>query len=651
MSRSLNDAAIAWRREALLVAAVFVAASWWGTTYWKLSLEAGRTPQFYQQYFEPAVMIACGHGFVIAHPAPQPLADFLQRKVDTFSCEQVTERLDLSTRYLYQGAWRYLMYAVGITWWWTGVSWSKLAPLAGILFGLTIAAAYGIFRQGMGVSLSLIGSFLLSVSTLQLTNLPHLRDYSKAPFTLAAVLILALLARLPVRRVVVVVLCLAYGIVLGVGYGFRTDLLINIPPIVVVLFLFLDGGVRNHLATKTLGVAAFVVAFLATAWPIVSFVNRVGGAQWHVALLGFSDTFDNALRIDPGPYRLGEFYADGYVGRQALAYAARVHPEWGKVTIFTHDYDVVTGAYFREIATRFPADLLTRAYASALMLTYLPFHWPGPPIDGLATWIYRPREVALNAAQRAGPYLMAGAMAVAAAYRLRIGFFLLFLFLYFGGYPALQFAPRHYFHLEFMTFWAAGFVCYQLVRRPRGELSWQRLGIFGSAAVILIVVPSAALRLYQQHQAVATFAGMVNAAKTTIPLSSHEHGGIVSLEGPNTFDDVRLLEVDVNRWACGASPTITFRYDSKDPEYDFSRAVPVPSARAHQPTKIFEPILSGAFTALEFSPDAAGCVTSAYWVNTDQRPLVLAATLGPGWESQRLFQRLWFESRILKDPK
>src|SRR5689334_3122613 len=181
------------RQEALIALAVFAAAAWWGTTYWRLSLQAGREPQFYQQYFEPAVMIACGHGFVIAHPAPAPLVEFLQRKVNTFSCDQVAGPLDLSTQYLYQGAWRYLMYAVGLTWRLTGVAWTRLAPLFGVLFGLTIVAAYGIFRQGMGRALALAGAGVLSVSTVHVTNLPNLRDYSKAPFTLATVLILAVL--------------------------------------------------------------------------------------------------------------------------------------------------------------------------------------------------------------------------------------------------------------------------------------------------------------------------------------------------------------------------------------------------------------------------------------------------------------------------
>ena len=37
----------------------------------------GGAPSFYQQYFEPAVMAACGRGFVSAREVPPPLDDFL----------------------------------------------------------------------------------------------------------------------------------------------------------------------------------------------------------------------------------------------------------------------------------------------------------------------------------------------------------------------------------------------------------------------------------------------------------------------------------------------------------------------------------------------------------------------------------------------
>ena len=57
-----------WVIEAAIVVAVFVAAAWWSTAYWNASFTAGRQPFFYQEYFEPAVMMACGKGFVISHP-------------------------------------------------------------------------------------------------------------------------------------------------------------------------------------------------------------------------------------------------------------------------------------------------------------------------------------------------------------------------------------------------------------------------------------------------------------------------------------------------------------------------------------------------------------------------------------------------------
>lgn len=107
------------------------------------------------------------------------------------------------------------------------------------------------------------------------------------------------------------------------------------------------------------------------------------------------------------------------------------------------------------------------------------------------------------------------------------------------------------------------------------------------------------------------------------------------------------MEIDVNRSTCGASASVAFRYDAKVPDYDFSQVVPVPASTGdHGPTRIFMPVFAHVFKGIELSPGAAGCVDGAFWVNTDHRPLVLAATLVPEWESQPLYERLWFEPRL-----
>src|SRR5947207_6771909 len=89
-------------QEAVIVLAVFASASIWGATYWNRSLQAGRQPQFYQAYFEPAVMFACGRGFLLAHPTIPAVQDFLEQKTDRLSCDQIPAGAGLSDYGLYQ---------------------------------------------------------------------------------------------------------------------------------------------------------------------------------------------------------------------------------------------------------------------------------------------------------------------------------------------------------------------------------------------------------------------------------------------------------------------------------------------------------------------------------------------------------------------
>jgi len=68
--------------DGLAALIVFAMAGIWGTHYWNASWAAGRAPAFYQDYFEPAVMTACGKGFVVATPSIPAMTDFLAGKRD-----------------------------------------------------------------------------------------------------------------------------------------------------------------------------------------------------------------------------------------------------------------------------------------------------------------------------------------------------------------------------------------------------------------------------------------------------------------------------------------------------------------------------------------------------------------------------------------
>src|SRR6185312_13634984 len=308
------------------VVGILAGAINWGTWYWNQSYAIGRHPFFYQLYYEPAVMLACGKGFVVAQPQIPAMTRFLQEQAAEFDCRDIPENAKLGTDGLYQGSARYIMTAVGLTWRYTGVSWRRIGPVAGMLFGITIAAAYGIFRLGMGRVLSIMLAWFLSLSTLHLLNLPNIRDYSKAPFALLLIFLLGLLVTRAPSWKRVLWIAAAYGVVMGVGYGFRTELLINIPAFLLTVFLFLDANVGDRLrygaAAAVLGLGVFYV----TAWPIISAVNNTWGCQWHVAVLGLGDDSAHDLQLRQPAYDWLDGFTDEFAYATATSYAARREP-------------------------------------------------------------------------------------------------------------------------------------------------------------------------------------------------------------------------------------------------------------------------------------------------------------------------------------
>ncbi len=626
--------------EGAIVALVFVASAAWGTSYWNASWKAGRVPQFYQLNFEPAVMIACHRGFVVSHPQPPSLGAFLQLRTDTFSCGDIVPGTALGSDGIFQGAWRYLLVVVGFGWRWLGISWSGMGPLFGMFFGCSIAITYGLFRLAVGRWLALGGAFAFSVSTQHLMNLPHLRDYSKAPFTLALILLLGLLVTRRFNRAMTVGLSALYGLVLGVGYGFRTDLLADVLPILVVLFLFLDGGIRQHLRTKLAGAAAAALVFLIAAWPIFSSVYQRGGGQWHVVLLGLTSPFDEPLRITPAPYDWGHAYADGLIYKTSLGYASRVQPAAHDIAYGSHEYDVVTGAYVREIVSRFPADMVTRGFASSSRLAGVAFESFWAPLDGFAPALYRVRSTVLVHMQRFEPYLAAAAIVAIAAYDMRLGLFLLFCLLYFGGYPAIQFSDRHYFHFEFIAWWSLCVLIGGLIHRPQRWPSVRRAAAFVVIAAAVVVLPLGGLRFYQQRQVRRLLDDYIAAPKTRINLGAADSAGLFHVPGPSRLADVRFIEIDLNGWMCGARGQVTFRYDRNQPNDNYSRTIDIPVSAAREVTRVFAPIYAAAFQGVEVMDSAPDCLAGAYWVDTDHRPLLLSATLAPDWQRRPLYQRL-----------
>ena len=59
----------AWRRGAIeiaIAASLLVGSGVWSARFWNAWTASGGQAVFYQSYFEPAVMVACGKGYVIS---------------------------------------------------------------------------------------------------------------------------------------------------------------------------------------------------------------------------------------------------------------------------------------------------------------------------------------------------------------------------------------------------------------------------------------------------------------------------------------------------------------------------------------------------------------------------------------------------------
>jgi hypothetical protein len=637
--------------ETLVVVLLFGAATWWGLHYWRLSLAAGREPQFYQEYFEPAVMMACDKGFVVATPPIPVITEFLSGRRATFECSEIPANASLGPPVL-QAAWRYLMSAVAIGWKVLGVSWNAIGPMAAVTFGTCITLAYAIFRLALPWPIALCGAGVWAVSSVHLLQLPHFRDYTKGPFILACVWILGLLVRKSRPALAVLGLAAAYGLTVGIGYGVRTDLLVAILPMIVTIACFLPGGFRSRWPTKFAALATFALSFSISAWPVIGAVIGGGSCQWHFALLGLTTDFTNVLGLKPALYDWGNKYSDRWVYATVASFAERQNPTAPLLDYCSHRYDIVSFDYLWHVIITFPADMVTRGLASADRIIELPFAVLDRPLPALASDLYDWRFLVLRHFTGTGRFWIAGALVAVATTDLRLGGFLLFLVLYFSSYPAIQYGYRHVFYLEVIPIWAIAFLCYLSLLSVRGARQLlTNLGAFAQTARrgVTVVISSAGLvvafwiglvtlRAIQSRNVAAMLNAYLHAPKIAASIEAPDATGLRKISMPSgQLYPHQFLNVVLHGVSCGAA-SVTFRYE-KRPDADLTRTISLPpKSMSEQSTQIFVPVYK-FFEGIEISSTNPSCLIGVFTIGDDiPTPLLMTVVLSPDWKDGPLFQ-------------
>jgi hypothetical protein len=638
-------------------------------------------------------MDACGKKFVrVANPPAVPgLAQFLDFRSKTFDCRSIPDDLRTAPPDLFQGMSRYMLKSAALLWRWRGVSWAALQPLFALAFAGTAVATYALMRVAMRPWLAGIVTAAFASSGSQFNNLPHLRDYVKAPFVIAVLAFAAWIATARLGRGSLWLCSAAAGAAVGIGFGFRTDLLLGVPAVIVAIWISDPKDAGDWLRLKGVATVLFLTVCILSAFPLLRTYGSANNS-WHVTILGLMAPFDEQLAIAPPFYSLGHFYNDTYANAIISSYATNAHLTPHSVTLGSKAYDLAARQYWLQVVLTFPADVLFRIYAAALEVINLPFRTQVPEYVHHA-WIlryYTARTMMLGWLWGVGPALAVASLMVVALASLRLLTWWTFAILYFAGTPAMQFEARHYFHLEVIGWLVLGFLCERALRaalalgRSPGVIDAalgrirQRAGalIAAASAVVLMFVVLTGLRAYQTIQVSKLAQNYQVAAKDAVAVTAvPQSDGWVSvsadrLAGASSGDSVAGIEMEylVAEITAGCQDDVVpikVRYGAAERFVDFSETLAVVTPeRSPEPVRAYIPVyydhtsVNGrggfAFSHLEMRESQASCLGRLYRMRDSSRvPLPLFITLRPGWATERAYQSFGSPTdvtRIVSDP-
>ncbi|HUK37185.1 MAG TPA: hypothetical protein VLV86_24890, partial [Vicinamibacterales bacterium] len=463
------------------------------------------------------------------------------------------------------------------------------------------------------------------------------------------------------------------GAALGIGFGFRTDVMVNLAPFVVAIALFAPGGVLRPLRTKLAALALCLAAFWIAAGPVIT-NYQWGNAGWHLVLLGTTDPFDRRLGVSPSIYSFGNSYSDDLVQTIVKTYAWRVQPD--HVTdpgYFMPEYEEMTRRYFFELARTFPADFAIRSWGSVIKVLNLPFSigFGMVPIGVSSPVIaraYRLRSWLLTAAEGVTPALLCALILVLATDRPRYALALTTLLLFFAAYPVLQYDGRHVFHLEFLALWIDALTLWWLLahaaeirRRIFDPHSIRRIVLVAAAMALMIFVPIAVLRLYQRGRVQALLAGYAHdpegqarvvATKVSPDTVRLEVDGAALSERLRAPIAAAMLAVRVGGpgVTCRSGDVeLVVRYLQRDnsSREDFSHVVHVPttagvstSSVAYIPVYVFAHNPYVRFAGIEVPHAQSECIAVSRLEGTDRLRLLLETVVAERSEPVPLYQRL-----------
>ncbi len=571
-------------------------------------------------WLQASVMVALGHGVTFCSDiySVPGLNDFITQRIDHWPDGPMPDNVKPTgqVRTAFFQAHRYLLYAMGMGLRAFGISTAGIAKYMAVVFGLAAVFAYGLFRLGMNRVFSVIGTAILMYSPAVLQQSIFVRDFSKAPFVLAALFIAGYLIKTPLSRKAFCALSALLGLIVGVGLGFRMDLLVFAPGGILVVALCARGARRLPMLLRLAGVALFLAGFLVPGLPILIAMQEFGGTTAHFIIQGFSAESREALNLIPPSYTLLYSNSDGLVHATENSFDRRLRPELHAretMRTFSREAELAGRRYLAQVAMTFPGDVVTRAYGAVLRVLrgtsfqLALFSQGDDPILARLVRLEVPLAVHFN---RYGPIYALLAVLLIAGRDLRIALSVVILVFYICGYPALQFQQRHVFQFGFVALWFPGFLLDRALHallslrhaEARAKIrSWRPAAVLpplGRMAVVVVALVAFLGAPWYGAQA-------LQRRNVHALVEQHRHADLERVETERTDEGGRVWFRPVKR---------------------------LPSLNVPEDTPGWE--VPGEYLVAVFEPPAKGCVIwieyDSRWCADDYSQMMHVADAGPG---------------------
>ena len=282
----------------------------------------------------------------------------------------------------------YLMVLYGLLWHWFGLHWSLTFHVIGATVAVSFLLVYLCARPFMPVLVAAGVTLLFLFSPLFIPNVLSPRDALKFPFAvgIAALLIAAVPSPRSPYRFVFLASCT--GLIIGVGYGFRSDLLLFLLPAMLIMCFVSQAGLSGvdwrrrastHLAVRLSAVAALLTAFaVGGSLPLLNdyyLHPSYADVGFHPMAMGLLGTSKGALfqshALDGGMYMFRATYgSDLAAGVRILEYASRKFGE--NVDFAAGRYWTHSRHFYFDVVSHIPADLVSGAIGAFVSLMTLP---------------------------------------------------------------------------------------------------------------------------------------------------------------------------------------------------------------------------------------------------------------------------------------